>query len=245
MRTASRTISSSPGTSSRPPTSPTRATTSPRLPAPADDPHFAGQAYSVPFQISEYAAFSDVDASAWYADAVYNAADLGYMTGISGTDLFMPMADITRAELAKVFANMAGKAFSPDLHPDQVRRRRPAGLVRRRRGVGRRGRHRDGLRRRDLRPGRQGHPRAGRRHALPLRQGPGQGRDRGRRRGTLAAYKDGDQVSDWARTCHGLGRRQRRVRPGAPTSCGRSRTSSAPRWPTIAVRFQPEALPEA
>ncbi|MBM6779907.1 S-layer homology domain-containing protein, partial [Collinsella tanakaei] len=66
------------------------------LVVPADDAHFEGEVTSEPFQISEYAKFSDVDASAWYADAVYNAADLGYMTGISGTDLFMPMADITR-----------------------------------------------------------------------------------------------------------------------------------------------------
>ncbi|MBM6779906.1 S-layer homology domain-containing protein, partial [Collinsella tanakaei] len=66
------------------------------LVVPADDAHFEGDVTSEPFQISEYAKFSDVDASAWYADAVYNAADLGYMTGISGTDLFMPMADITR-----------------------------------------------------------------------------------------------------------------------------------------------------
>ena len=87
-----------------------RATYVAQLTAPVDNAHFEGQVYSVPFQISEYAAFSDVDAGSWYADAVYNANDLGYMTGIKGTDLFMPLADISRAELSKVFFNMAGQS---------------------------------------------------------------------------------------------------------------------------------------
>ena len=46
---------------------------------------------------------------------VYNANELNYMNGISGTRLFMPMADITRAELAQVFYNMAGKPAQGDI----------------------------------------------------------------------------------------------------------------------------------
>ncbi|MBM6779887.1 S-layer homology domain-containing protein [Collinsella tanakaei] len=62
------------------------------------------------FQVSKTAGFSDVDASAWYAPYVYEAKDLTYMSGIAGTNLFMPLSDISRAELAQVFFNMAGQS---------------------------------------------------------------------------------------------------------------------------------------
>ena len=80
------------------------------LTAPADDPHFSNQesVFSQAFEISKTAGYSDVDAGAWYAEDVYNAKGLGYMTGIAGTDLFMPVADISRAEIAQTLANMAG-----------------------------------------------------------------------------------------------------------------------------------------
>ena len=63
---------------------------------------------SAHFVLAERVAFSDVDANAWYAGPVYQAAENGYMNGIGGTDLFMPEADITRSELAGVMFNMAG-----------------------------------------------------------------------------------------------------------------------------------------
>ena len=126
--------------------------------APADDAHFASQVYSVPFQVSEYATFSDVDAGSWYADAVYNANELNYMKGIAGTNLFMPLADISRAR-------------------DGRGRRRCAGRLQGRRPGLRLGPHRHGLGRRErrVRPehrravGQPEHPaRRGGRHRRPL-----------------------------------------------------------------------------
>ena len=81
--------------------------------------HYKGTVKSVKFEISDYAAFSDVDAGSWYAQGVYNAAKLGYMNGVKGTDLFMPLADISRAELAKVFSNMAGRPDKEIYTPTQ------------------------------------------------------------------------------------------------------------------------------
>ena len=52
--------------------------------------------------------FSDVDASAWYADAVAWAAENGIVTGVSDT-AFAPDAPITREQLAVIFARYAGK----------------------------------------------------------------------------------------------------------------------------------------
>ena len=62
-----------------------------------------------PVVVSEAAGFADVDANEWYAGPIYKAKDLEYMTGAGGTNLFMPHAKITRAELACVMFNMAGK----------------------------------------------------------------------------------------------------------------------------------------
>lgn len=66
-----------------------------------------------PFQIAERVAFVDVDANAWYAEYVYKAAQskpvkYEYMNGIGGSNLFMPEADITRAQTTQVLYNMAG-----------------------------------------------------------------------------------------------------------------------------------------
>ena len=77
-----------------------------------NDPHFQGTVQSEPFQVSTYAAYADVDANAWYAQDVYNAREQGYMTGIAGTNVFMPEANISRGEIAQVFFNMAGVAES-------------------------------------------------------------------------------------------------------------------------------------
>ena len=85
------------------------------LAAPADDAHIEGALKNcAAFQVSEFAAFEDVDASAWYAQVVYKARDLGYMSGLAGTKLFMPEANITRSELAAVLFNMAGQKAATD-----------------------------------------------------------------------------------------------------------------------------------
>ena len=60
------------------------------------------------FQLSDVVAYADVDANAWYADEVYQAKEFGYMTGIPGTNLFLPAGDISRAQTAQVLYNMAG-----------------------------------------------------------------------------------------------------------------------------------------
>ena len=67
------------------------------------------------FEISKTAAYADVDANAWYAESVYTAASegFGYMTGIPGTNLFLPEGQITRAQVAQVLYNMAGGNLDP------------------------------------------------------------------------------------------------------------------------------------
>ena len=52
--------------------------------------------------------FSDVSASDWFADAVYQAKKQGYINGLGGTTLFAPNKSITRADVAVVLFNMAG-----------------------------------------------------------------------------------------------------------------------------------------
>ncbi|MEG1751040.1 MAG: S-layer homology domain-containing protein [Raoultibacter sp.] len=60
------------------------------------------------FNIIDKTGFVDVAPSIWYAASVSKAAELGYMTGLSGTKLFAPEASITRADVACVIGNMAG-----------------------------------------------------------------------------------------------------------------------------------------
>ena len=215
------------------------------LVVPADDAHFYGDVTSEPFQISEYATFSDVDAGSWYADAVYNANDLGYMTGIKGTDLFMPLADISRAELSKVFFNMAGQSeeegvYFPSAFADvdgwawyaqPVAWASEAGIVT--------GYDADTFGPMD---------KASREQVAVMlyRYAKAQGKDVSVKDAdaALAAYKDGDQVSDWAKTAMAWA-----VENGifgvdtdelwANQNIQRAAVAS------IAVRFQPEALPEA
>lgn len=71
-------------------------------------PYIKGGVENVHFVLAERVAFSDVDANAWYADVVYKARDNHYVNGIGGTDLFMPHADIDRAQIAAIMFNMAG-----------------------------------------------------------------------------------------------------------------------------------------
>ena len=59
--------------------------------------------------------FTDVAADAWYAKGVMNAYNNYYVNGISGTTLFAPEADITRADAAVILFNMAGGS---SLHGD-------------------------------------------------------------------------------------------------------------------------------
>ena len=59
-------------------------------------------------QVAKKVLFIDVDASAWYADSVYKANELGYMTGIEGTATFGPESGLTRAQAAAVLYKMAG-----------------------------------------------------------------------------------------------------------------------------------------
>ena len=67
------------------------------------------------FQVTASAAYADVAADAWYAESVYTAASegFGYMTGIPGTNLFLPEGQITRAQVAQVLYNMAGGNLDP------------------------------------------------------------------------------------------------------------------------------------
>ena len=197
----------------------------------------------MPFQISEYAAFSDVDAGSWYADAVYNANDLGYMTGIKGTDLFMPLADISRAELSKVFFNMAGQSeeegvYFPSAFADvdgwawyaqPVAWASEAGIVT--------GYDADTFGPMD---------KASREQVAVMlyRYAKAQGKDVSVKDAdaALAAYKDGDQVSDWAKTAMAWA-----VENGIfgvdTTSSGPTRTSSAPPSPPSPSASSPRRFP--
>ena len=200
---------------------------------------------SFTFSVREFGVFADVDPTAWYAVAVEQANDLGYMTGIKGTDLFMPLADISRAELSKVFFNMAGQSedegvYFPSAFADvdgwawyaqPVAWASEAGIVT--------GYDADTFGPMD---------KASREQVAVMlyRYAKAQGKDVSVKDAdaALAAYKDGDQVSDWAKTAMAWA-----VENGifgvdtdelwANQNIQRAAVAS------IAVRFQPEALPEA
>ena len=59
-------------------------------------------------EVREYGHFSDVDSSKWYAVPVEKAYEQLYINGISGTNLFAPEANITRADAVCILFNMAG-----------------------------------------------------------------------------------------------------------------------------------------
>ena len=63
------------------------------------------------FRVVDTVAFADVPASAWYADEVAKAFSNGYVNGVAA-GIFAPEQDMTRAEFAKVVANMAGYGYS-------------------------------------------------------------------------------------------------------------------------------------
>ena len=60
------------------------------------------------FNIVEYGYFTDVESAEWYSVPVQKAWEEGYINGISGTKLFAPKADITRADAICILFNMAG-----------------------------------------------------------------------------------------------------------------------------------------
>ncbi|OUO57947.1 hypothetical protein B5F74_11490 [Collinsella sp. An271] len=60
------------------------------------------------FEIREAGHFTDVDSTKWYSVAVEKAYSQWYINGISGTNLFAPEADITRADAVCIIYNMAG-----------------------------------------------------------------------------------------------------------------------------------------
>lgn len=67
----------------------------------------------VPFQVKETAHFADVAADAWYAESVYKAWENGYVDGVA-EGIFAPEQAMTRAEFAKLVANMAGYGYSTE-----------------------------------------------------------------------------------------------------------------------------------
>ena len=60
------------------------------------------------FTVEEFGHFTDVDSAEWYSVPVEKAYEEGYINGISGTNLFAPKADITRADAVCILFNMAG-----------------------------------------------------------------------------------------------------------------------------------------
>ncbi len=60
------------------------------------------------FKVREYGHFTDVDSAEWYSVPVEKAYEEGYINGISGTNLFAPKTDITRADAVCILFNMAG-----------------------------------------------------------------------------------------------------------------------------------------
>ncbi len=68
--------------------------------------------------VTDKVSFDDVDANAWYADEVYQAAKNHYVQGM-GNKLFFPDAQMTRAQFAQVLYNMAGETGEWGTHPTQ------------------------------------------------------------------------------------------------------------------------------
>ena len=63
---------------------------------------------SFTFEIKEFGHFTDVDSAEWYSVPVEQAWKQYYINGISGTNLFAPKAEITRADAVCIVFNMAG-----------------------------------------------------------------------------------------------------------------------------------------
>ncbi|WP_273398288.1 S-layer homology domain-containing protein [Thermophilibacter mediterraneus] len=73
--------------------------------------------------VSKDKVFADVKSSDFFAQAIYTASAQGYIGGIGGTNLFAPMNQLTRADMACVLYRMAGgsiKASQEDLTDENV-----------------------------------------------------------------------------------------------------------------------------
>ena len=73
----------------------------------------AGSNYSLKartfeFEVVKYSPFDDVESPAWYASVVADAKYTNVVNGISGTNLYAPEADITRADAICILFNLAG-----------------------------------------------------------------------------------------------------------------------------------------
>lgn len=60
------------------------------------------------FKVRDFGYFTDVDSAEWYSVPVEQAWKQYYINGISGTNLFAPNAEITRADAICIIFNMAG-----------------------------------------------------------------------------------------------------------------------------------------
>ncbi len=76
--------------------------------------NYALKSNSFDFTVKKFGHFTDVVASKWYAVAVETAYKLEYINGISGTNLFAPEADITRADAVCILFNMASGNLGTD-----------------------------------------------------------------------------------------------------------------------------------
>ena len=65
--------------------------------------------------VSKDKVFADVKSSDFFAQAIYTASAQGYIGGIGGTNLFAPMNQLTRADMACVLYRMAGGEISASL----------------------------------------------------------------------------------------------------------------------------------
>ncbi len=70
--------------------------------------NYALKARTFDFEVVKYAPFDDVESPAWYASAVADAKFTNIVNGISGTNMFAPGAQITRAEAVCIMFNLAG-----------------------------------------------------------------------------------------------------------------------------------------
>ena len=65
-------------------------------------------------EVKEKFSFADVSAEKWYAQSVFAAKMNSYVNGIAGTKVFMPEANITRADAVCILFNMANGSIGTD-----------------------------------------------------------------------------------------------------------------------------------
>ncbi len=77
------------------------------------------------FKVSDQKVFADVENTFWGAQGIFDAVDLGYMSGYKGTTFFGPLDHLTRAQAAVVLYNMGTGRSVPEtstLHVSWVER---------------------------------------------------------------------------------------------------------------------------